>query len=155
MTSPSSATKAGLVMRVIVPPRTASISLCGVPLQSRPDSRTLVSMTARTPPTLGPDRLHLCVDLIHRHRRDAGFGHAIGDGEQRIRCLPAPDRIGEQLIEHRGVSSPASRAALAVASGSSIWIFVMTPPSACLGTGPGAGARAHEGLSWPSPSPRV
>ena len=54
------------------------IVLCGVPRHSRPDNSTLVSMTARTPPPLGADRLHLRVDFFHRHWLDAGFRHAVG-----------------------------------------------------------------------------
>src|SRR5258706_4542970 len=86
-------------MSVSVPARMPSISLCGVPRQRRPDKRTLVSMTARTLPTLSADRLHFRIDLFHGYRLDAGLGHSIGYGKERVRCLLAPDGVGEQPVE--------------------------------------------------------
>jgi hypothetical protein len=106
MTSASSASKAGLLIRVSVPPRTCSISACGLPRQNKPDSSTLVSTTARTSPALGTNGFYLPIDLFHRHRLDTGFGYALGDREKRVSRLPPPDSIGEQPFERLGCQEP-------------------------------------------------
>jgi hypothetical protein len=76
------------------------------PAPKKPDSSTLVSTTARTSPALGTNGFHLAVDLSHRHRLDPGFGHAIGDRQKRVACLPAPDCIREQPFERLGCQEP-------------------------------------------------
>jgi hypothetical protein len=95
----SSASKNVLVIKLRAPPRISWMSLCGVPRHSRPDINTLVSRTARTPPTLGADRLYLRIDLFYRHFCDACLGYPIGNRKQRICGLAAPDRIGKEPIE--------------------------------------------------------
>jgi hypothetical protein len=79
-----------------------------------------VSTTARTSPALGTNGFYLPIDLFHRHRLDTGFCHALCDRQKRIGRAPAPDCIRKQPFERLGCQEPASRAARAVASDSSI-----------------------------------
>ena len=120
MTSASSASNAGLLIRESAPARICSISACGLPRQNKPDSSTLVSTTARMSLPLGTNGFYLPIDLFHRHRLDAGFGRTLGDRQTGIGRLPAPYRIREQPFERLGYQEPASRAARGVASDSSI-----------------------------------
>src|SRR5207302_683237 len=99
MTSVISASKAGLLTKVSIPARTPSISSCGAPCQNRPDSSTLVSMTARTLAAPGSYGLHFRIYLFHRHRFDAGSGDAIGDRQKVVGGLPASDGVGDQTCE--------------------------------------------------------
>jgi hypothetical protein len=132
MTSASSASKLGLLTTLSAPARTCAISACGAPRQNRPDSSTLVSRTARMSPTLGPNRFYFAIDFFDRHRLDPRIGHALGDCQKRVSCLPAPDRIGEQPFQRLGCQEPRlARGARAVASDSSIWTLVMLPPTDC------------------------
>jgi hypothetical protein len=89
----------------------------------------LVSLTARTLPSPGipafrSGALHLRIDLVDRHRRNAGFGHAIGDLEERVGRLLAPDRVGQQPFERlrrqeAGFARSFRRRPRAIRSGSS------------------------------------
>ena len=94
------------VTLVSVRVRACSISACGRPRQNKPDSSTLVSTTARMSPALGTNGFYRPIDLFHRHRLDAGFGHALADRQQRIGRLPAPDRIPKQRFERLGCQEP-------------------------------------------------
>jgi hypothetical protein len=98
--------RAGLLIRMSAPVRTLSISACGVPRQSRPNSGTLVSMTARTSLALGTNGFYLPTNLFHRHRLGAGFRHPVGDRQERVGRLPAPDRIGAQPFERLWCQEP-------------------------------------------------
>ena len=119
----SSATNSGELTKLSVPARIRSRRRCGVPRQIRPDTNTLASMTARTPPPFGPVCLHLRIDLFHRHGRNAGRVDALGESKESAACRRRAASVSSRSSASE-VRSPASRAAFAVASGSSISIFV-------------------------------
>jgi hypothetical protein len=63
-------------------------------------------MTIRTLAPLGSHGLYLGGNVFHRHRRDAGCGDAVGDGEEAITRLAPPDRLGEQPVERLRCQQP-------------------------------------------------
>jgi hypothetical protein len=121
MTSANSVSSAGLLTRVSVPARTCTNTMCGGPRHSKPDSSTLVSMTARTLPTLNSCGLHLrlSIDLFHWYRFDSRCGHAIGDRQEPVGSLPASNCIKEQSFECRR----CQKSCLACGLGRIIWQF--------------------------------
>src|SRR5260221_11402278 len=99
MTSASSASNAGLLTKLSAPSRTCAISACGVPRQSKADSSTLVTMTARTLTALDAGGFHLCIDLVHGHWTDPGVFDAIRNRQQPIGGLLAFDGVLKQSFE--------------------------------------------------------
>jgi len=98
-TTESSPRIAGELTMMNEPARACSISACGGPCQRRPETSTLVSRTARTPPTSGADGLHFRIDHSHRHRCDACPGDTIRDRQQRISRTPTLDGIAQQPLK--------------------------------------------------------